>query len=110
MLSTLTKNKKSPDFSELFAVWTGLEPATPCVTGMYSNQLNYQTNSFNLSINLAVWTGLEPATPCVTGMYSNQLNYQTKLLSPVVPGYCGAKLVFLFFIAIPYTNKILFNL
>ena len=32
------------------AVWTGLEPATPCVTGMYSNQLNYQTvfikNSF----------------------------------------------------------------
>ena len=21
----------------------GLEPATPCVTGMYSNQLNYQT-------------------------------------------------------------------
>jgi hypothetical protein len=28
-----------------FADWTGLEPATPCVTGMYSNQLNYQ--SFN---------------------------------------------------------------
>ena len=26
------------------AVWTGLEPATPCVTGMYSNQLNYQTS------------------------------------------------------------------
>ena len=26
------------------AVRTGLEPATPCVTGMYSNQLNYQTN------------------------------------------------------------------
>ena len=26
------------------AVWTGLEPATPCVTGMYSNRLNYQTN------------------------------------------------------------------
>jgi hypothetical protein len=25
------------------AVWTGLEPATPCVTGRYSNQLNYQT-------------------------------------------------------------------
>ena len=30
--------------SFLLAVWTGLEPATPCVTGMYSNQLNYQTN------------------------------------------------------------------
>ncbi|CEN53624.1 hypothetical protein CCAND93_50012 [Capnocytophaga canis] len=27
-----------------FAVWTGLEPATPCVTGRYSNQLNYQTS------------------------------------------------------------------
>ena len=23
------------------AVRTGLEPVTPCVTGMYSNQLNY---------------------------------------------------------------------
>ena len=33
------------------AVRTGLEPVTPCVTGMY-----------------------EPVTPCVTGMYSNQLN------------------------------------
>ena len=29
-----------------FAVWTGLEPATPCVTGMYSNQLNYHTNAY----------------------------------------------------------------
>ena len=26
------------------AVWTGLEPATSCVTGRHSNQLNYQTN------------------------------------------------------------------
>ena len=26
-----------------FAVRTGLEPVTPCVTGMYSNQLNYRT-------------------------------------------------------------------
>ena len=25
------------------AVWTGLEPATSCVTGRRSNQLNYQT-------------------------------------------------------------------
>jgi hypothetical protein len=30
--------------STIFAVWTGLEPATPCVTGRYSNQLNYQTH------------------------------------------------------------------
>ena len=28
----------------LLAVRTGLEPATPCVTGTYSNQLNYRTN------------------------------------------------------------------
>ena len=27
----------------LSAVRTGLEPATPCVTGRYSNQLNYHT-------------------------------------------------------------------
>ncbi len=31
-------------FSSLLSgVWTGLEPATPCVTGRYSNQLNYHT-------------------------------------------------------------------
>ena len=30
-------------FLILLAVWTRLELATPCVTGMYSNQLNYQT-------------------------------------------------------------------
>lgn len=27
------------------AVRTGLEPATSCVTGRHSNQLNYRTNS-----------------------------------------------------------------
>ena len=44
------KNKKAPNFLEalyLLAVWTGLEPATPCVTGRYSNQLNYQTVAFS---------------------------------------------------------------
>ena len=44
-----TENKKALKslISELcfnllftFAVRTGLEPVTPCVTGMYSNQLN----------------------------------------------------------------------
>ena len=34
----------------VLAVWTGLEPATPCVTGRYSNQLNYQTNKLELQI------------------------------------------------------------
>ena len=28
------------------AEWTGLEPATPGVTGRYSNQLNYHSNSW----------------------------------------------------------------
>ncbi len=32
--------KKGTILSFLFAVRTGLEPVTPCVTGMYSNQLN----------------------------------------------------------------------
>gem|GEM_PF-2316488 len=45
------KNKKG-HFSVTFfsAVWTGLEPATPCVTGMYSNQLNYQTVLLHLCL------------------------------------------------------------
>ena len=29
--------------SEALAEWTGLEPATPGVTGRYSNQLNYHS-------------------------------------------------------------------
>src|SRR5580700_3070679 len=30
-------------FLRLLAEWTGLEPATPGVTGRYSNQLNYHS-------------------------------------------------------------------
>ncbi|VXB32697.1 hypothetical protein BACI349Y_280011 [Bacillus sp. 349Y] len=33
------------------AVRTGLEPATSCVTGRHSNQLNYRTNFFRDSEN-----------------------------------------------------------
>ena len=29
----------------MLAEWTGLEPATPGVTGRYSNQLNYHSYS-----------------------------------------------------------------
>jgi hypothetical protein len=32
-----------PVFTCLMAEWTGLEPATPGVTGRYSNQLNYHS-------------------------------------------------------------------
>ena len=45
-LQTVVNKKASKN--EAYAVWTGLEPATPCVTGRYSNQLNYQTNDFIL--------------------------------------------------------------
>ncbi len=39
---TFNKEKapKLLNFRALAAVRTGLEPVTPCVTGMYSNQLN----------------------------------------------------------------------
>ena len=41
------------------AEWTGLEPATPGVTGRYSNQLNYH------SMTLWVLRGLNPRpSPC----------------------------------------------
>jgi hypothetical protein len=33
-------------FLESLAEWTGLEPATPGVTGRYSNQLNYHSSGF----------------------------------------------------------------
>ena len=36
--------------SKAFAVRTGLEPATPGVTGRYSNQLNYRTNVQTLCV------------------------------------------------------------
>ena len=43
-VANTTSFKKSPPRRALFfAVWTRLELATPCVTGRYSNQLNYQT-------------------------------------------------------------------
>ncbi len=58
---------------------TGLEPATPGVTGRYSNQLSYNRASCRLDLSgweaVARLTGLEPATPGVTGRYSNQLSY-----------------------------------
>ena len=62
---------------------TGLEPATPGVTGRYSNQLSYNRASHTFGLDLAAvarLTGLEPATPGVTGRYSNQLSYNRPLL------------------------------
>ena len=65
---------------------TGLEPATPGVTGRYSNQLSYNRASIFVIHSpgsrltaVARLTGLEPATPGVTGRYSNQLSYNRPL-------------------------------
>ena len=81
-IKKVLKLKASRLFYSIKAVWTRLELATPCVTGMYSNQLNYQTKIYkSFQEKEAVWTRLELATPCVTGMYSNQLNYQTFFLN-----------------------------
>jgi hypothetical protein len=34
---------RRPVLISIMAEWTGLEPATPGVTGRYSNQLNYHS-------------------------------------------------------------------
>ncbi len=68
---------------------TGLEPATPGVTGRYSNQLSYNRAAPSQFGSSRAWgsavarlTGLEPATPGVTGRYSNQLSYNRPLNAP----------------------------
>jgi hypothetical protein len=48
---------------------TGLEPATPGVTGRYSNQLNYRCAAAELTFvlvrNLVGDDGIEPPTRCL---------------------------------------------
>ena len=51
------------------AEWTGLEPATPGVTGRYSNQLNYHSEKTaarpkpaEIYLNLVGAEGFEPPT------------------------------------------------
>ena len=45
-VNEITHKQKSSLLSCFLAVRTGLEPATPGVTGRYSNQLNYRTKYF----------------------------------------------------------------
>ena len=55
---------------DILAEWTGLEPATPGVTGRYSNQLNYHSwqaafanrlfGQLAKRYNLATLRGFEP--------------------------------------------------
>src|SRR5512143_1953400 len=41
----------------VLAEWTGLEPATPGVTGRYSNQLNYHSSNRSAAIHFAAGAG-----------------------------------------------------
>ena len=50
---------------------TGLEPATPGVTGRYSNQLNYRT----IVQTFEPMEGIEPTTPRLQITCSGQLSY-----------------------------------
>ena len=67
------------------AVRTGLEPATSCVTGRHSNQLNYRSNIF--ISNLSKQHVLEPLRPSrLPSGHSNQLNYKSKIDSTPLKG------------------------
>ena len=46
----------------MLAEWTGLEPATPGVTGRYSNQLNYHS-----ALKAGVPTGIRTPVTAVKG-------------------------------------------
>ena len=66
------------------AVRTGLEPATPCVTGMYSNQAELPHQETILFVGV---TGFEPATTRPPDVYSNRAE-----LHPVKSLWdCGCK-------------------
>ena len=78
-LSSLFSNKTSGEiFRRTFlAVRTGLEPATPGVTGRYSNQLNYRTNVQTFE----PMEGIEPTTPRLQITCSGQLSYIGNVVS-----------------------------
>jgi hypothetical protein len=52
------RNAICPKIQLEMAEWTGLEPATPGVTGRYSNQLNYHSG-WHLLVGAE---GIEPPT------------------------------------------------
>ncbi len=65
-----TPEKVSAQFKQVLAEWTGLEPATPGVTGRYSNQLNYHSALVAASPEIAfrkrsqTWRPLGDSNPC----------------------------------------------
>jgi hypothetical protein len=59
---------------------TGLEPATSCVTGRHSNQLNYRSNIYLLHSSLTTFQDLvNRDLPDLTSGHSNQLNYRSNI-------------------------------
>ena len=71
-----------------FAVRTGLEPATPGVTGRYSNQLNYRTI---VQAMFEPMEGIEPTTPRLQITCSGQLSYIGKIVTFFQRGCKGMK-------------------
>ena len=58
------RKAKSPDIAVRaiayrVAVRTGLEPATPGVTGRYSNRLNYRTTEYCITSGVSLITGVD---------------------------------------------------
>ncbi len=59
----MQKAPTNQGFLELLAEWTGLEPATPGVTGRYSNQLNYHSMLETKGVAVQSNPGATLATP-----------------------------------------------
>ena len=62
----------------MLAEWTGLEPATPGVTGRYSNQLNYHSYVFKFSWWVLRGSNSRP-TPCKGAALPTELSTQKTL-------------------------------
>ncbi len=75
------KNKKHPKVLELLdfmAERTGLEPATPGVTGRYSNQLNYRSAAVNF------FTTHYNQTPCLSKQQRLKTGVPKGIRTPVL--------------------------
>ena len=59
------------------AVWTRLELATPCVTGRYSNQLNYQTNFLTKLFKNVLICDRQSRVLGITNWTTSQKNFQS---------------------------------
>ena len=62
----------------MLAEWTGLEPATPGVTGRYSNQLNYHSVRFQHHQNYGSSTWARTRDLRINSPALYQLSYRGK--------------------------------